>query len=138
MKKEKTGRVVLTARERQLSVNALRRKIEKAGFYVSRVTSWRAKVAGHFWPNWHTACAQPPLPRRSTTGWVVLNEGERDASNAELRKKFGITGNTAARAMSRGWFEVNALNARLISDHARERLQTTAPHSGEHIPKEEK
>lgn len=138
MKKEKIGRVILTARERALSVNALRRKIEKAGYEVSRATAWRAKATGHFWPSWRAAHGQPPLPRRSTTGWVVLNEGERDASNAELRKKFGITGNTAARAMSRGWFEVNARNAGLISDYARGRLQTTAPHSGEHIPKEEK
>lgn len=43
MKKEENGRVVLTARERALSVNALRRKIEKAGYKVSRATAWRAK-----------------------------------------------------------------------------------------------
>jgi hypothetical protein len=98
--------VVLTDAERQMAVGDLLEHLRKRGFTTSRSTAFKAKARGWFLPT-----EKQYGGRRAPGEKVRLSEADHELSRRAVAAKFGISYETACKAMRRGYFIRNSQNA---------------------------
>ena len=101
------GRVHVSSRAMELSIDALHGAMKEAGYQVSRATAGRAKKRGWFSPGYRDGAY---TLAGDHLAWVGLSVRERQLGPSEVARRFGIDPATARKAIDRGWFSVTRSN----------------------------
>lgn len=117
------GSLHLTPRAMELPLEELREVLRESGHDISRTTAWRARKSGVCWPTYHEGGARVAGDH---LGWVGLRERERQLGPSALARRFGISIDTARRAIERGWFSITKSNQGKVTV-AQGRVSTSPP-----------